>query len=264
MAESKPADLCALVEELADAPPLQGSARACARRVKTRESSSSDAPPIVPPPTHHPHRARAARTPMGSWIVFELARAAVPRAARAAAALHASANRSSHLAGRDHDPDRVAPELHAPPRAAGLLGALERRYGRNPDLATPAIRDFIEPLLRADFGIFRRRTGTWRRARRRATTRGCRAPSPRASRTATPRCGASSLNRGAFSRRRATGASACAGSPSVGWTPALTGDPATKPAGTSPGRRQPCGGWPLISRLRSAIDRTNKQRPPLL
>mmetsp|Transcript_2072 Transcript_2072/g.4700 ORF Transcript_2072/g.4700 Transcript_2072/m.4700 type:complete len:298 (+) Transcript_2072:52-945(+) len=87
---------------------------------------------------------------MGAWLLFEvlheLRRQGEPLPVKA----YFSAMRAPHLCGAEHDADQVAPVLH------DLSDELfwqhfERRYGKNPDLASKPIQAFVLPLLRADF-----------------------------------------------------------------------------------------------------------------
>eukprot|EP00928_Gymnodinium_smaydae_P020549 TRINITY_DN17940_c0_g1_i2.p2 TRINITY_DN17940_c0_g1~~TRINITY_DN17940_c0_g1_i2.p2 ORF type:complete len:167 (+),score=32.87 TRINITY_DN17940_c0_g1_i2:532-1032(+) len=66
--------------------------------------------------------------------------------------LYVSANRAPGLSGPGEDTDRASPTLHDLDAEAFWL-AFERRYGRNPDLASPAIRSHVLPALRNDFRL---------------------------------------------------------------------------------------------------------------
>jgi surfactin synthase thioesterase subunit len=89
---------------------------------------------------------------LGGWIAYaaaaELARCGPP--APQPAALIVSGVRSASLAGAAHDLDAT--------RMAGLppgafFAAMERRYGRNPELTDAGMRALVYPLLQADFRI---------------------------------------------------------------------------------------------------------------
>ena len=84
----------------------------------------------------------------GAWVAYELARA-LPTPP---IALYASANRAPQLAGPSHDPDPEGASLASLADEAEFWRRFEGRYGRNPDLQHPAVRRFVLPLLRADFG----------------------------------------------------------------------------------------------------------------
>jgi surfactin synthase thioesterase subunit len=66
--------------------------------------------------------------------------------------LYVSGNRAPHLSGPPHDPDRESPSIAELPEGE-FWACFERRYGANPDLASPHIRRYILPLLRADFQL---------------------------------------------------------------------------------------------------------------
>jgi len=66
--------------------------------------------------------------------------------------LYVSGYRAPHLAGTAQDPDKANPCI------SGLgshrfWAAFEGRYGVNPDLQADYIREFVEPTLKADFGL---------------------------------------------------------------------------------------------------------------
>lgn len=95
---------------------------------------------------------------LGAWMAFEVCaelyrRPGAPRPL----GLVVSGCRAPHLhRPEDHDVDSISPRL------AGLPGGtapgsfwdrFDARYGRNPDLASPSVKDYVEPLLRSDFEI---------------------------------------------------------------------------------------------------------------
>jgi medium-chain acyl-[acyl-carrier-protein] hydrolase len=82
----------------------------------------------------------------GAWLAFELARALPEQPL----ALYASANRAPALAAAAHDPDPLGARIAALPPAA-FWPRFEGRYGRNPELQSPAVRAFLHPILAADF-----------------------------------------------------------------------------------------------------------------
>jgi surfactin synthase thioesterase subunit len=89
---------------------------------------------------------------LGGWIAYaaaaELARRGPP--APQPAALIVSGVRSATLAGAAHDLD--ATRLAGLPPTA-FWAAMERRYGRNPELQDPGVRALVFPVLQADFRI---------------------------------------------------------------------------------------------------------------
>jgi surfactin synthase thioesterase subunit len=93
----------------------------------------------------------------GAWLAFELAlslRSGDAPCARAPLpeplCLYVSANRAPLLAAPAHDRDPLGPRIAALPPAA-FWARFEGRYGRNPELQSPAVRAFLHPLLAADF-----------------------------------------------------------------------------------------------------------------
>mmetsp|Transcript_23500 Transcript_23500/g.37715 ORF Transcript_23500/g.37715 Transcript_23500/m.37715 type:complete len:211 (-) Transcript_23500:405-1037(-) len=66
--------------------------------------------------------------------------------------LYVCGNRAPHLSGARNDPDQLSPSIAALPDDR-FWACFERRYGANPDLASPSIRAYILPLLRADFRL---------------------------------------------------------------------------------------------------------------
>ena len=86
----------------------------------------------------------------GAWVAYELAQERWRRGETVPEKVYVSGNRAPSLAGAEHDADALAPELHGL-RGGAFWAAFERRYGANPQLAVPAIRDFVEDLLLADF-----------------------------------------------------------------------------------------------------------------
>ena len=90
---------------------------------------------------------------MGSWIVFELAAKLKLRAAtRQPSLLIVSGMRPPHLSALEHDADTISPALSGLP-AAEFWRHFERRYGRHPDLQQAEMKQYVLPLLRADFAI---------------------------------------------------------------------------------------------------------------
>lgn len=84
---------------------------------------------------------------MGAWMAYEAARMVVARRLPLPAAVVVSGARGAQLA--DDDSDTV--ELGSLPTSESFWEHFERRYGKNPDLQSTMIRDYVEPLLRADF-----------------------------------------------------------------------------------------------------------------
>ena len=102
---------------------------------------------------------------MGAWVVYEMAREIRRRRRRGGGGgggggggaysalamprkLYVCGNRAPHLGGPANDPDLTSPSIAELP-ARDFWKAFERRYGANPDLASPGIRAYILPLLRA-------------------------------------------------------------------------------------------------------------------
>jgi surfactin synthase thioesterase subunit len=68
---------------------------------------------------------------MGAWVAFALAQELAARGLQLPLCLYVSGMRSATLAGMAHDVDGA--QMHTLP-AAEFWAAMERRYGRNPDL----------------------------------------------------------------------------------------------------------------------------------
>lgn len=65
-------------------------------------------------------------------------------------ALIVSGTRSPKLSGVEHDPDGVEMyKLDGPT----FWQIFEKRYGKNPDLADPSVREFFHPKLQQDFKL---------------------------------------------------------------------------------------------------------------
>lgn len=96
---------------------------------------------------------------MGAWLVYEVVKELKRRGEPLPKKVYVSSNRPPHKSGKEHDPDTVAPQLHD-------LGdevfwqEFERRYGVNPDLANPRVKQFVGPLLKADFKMLETYTPT--------------------------------------------------------------------------------------------------------
>lgn len=86
----------------------------------------------------------------GAWLAYEMVQELLRRKWPAPLKLYVSANRAPQLHGASHDPDQLQPEL-------GKLSSdrfwehFERRYGVNPDLQYPYIRDHVRGILQKDF-----------------------------------------------------------------------------------------------------------------
>ena len=89
---------------------------------------------------------------LGAWMAYEAAVRFADRGLPPAAVIVSGA-RAPHLAAPEFDADRETPALAGISSSADFWTAFERRYGRNPDLASAGIKSFVEPLLRADFNL---------------------------------------------------------------------------------------------------------------
>ena len=89
---------------------------------------------------------------LGAWIAHELLAELMRRHETPPLLLIVSGMRAPHLSAAEHDADRVAPTI-AHLDTPDFWSHFERRYGRNPDLADPLAREFVLPLLRADFEL---------------------------------------------------------------------------------------------------------------
>ena len=90
---------------------------------------------------------------LGAWMAYEVVHELELRGKPAPLALVVSGARAPQLCdARKHDADRTTPCLAALP-GAEFWTHFERRYGHNPDLAPASVKEYIEPLLRADFRL---------------------------------------------------------------------------------------------------------------
>jgi len=89
---------------------------------------------------------------MGAWLVYEVCKALQRRGEVLPVKAYVVCNRAPHLRGAENDPDLVAPLLGDLP-AEEFWQHLERRYGKNPDLKNEAIKNFVFPVLQADFNM---------------------------------------------------------------------------------------------------------------
>ena len=89
---------------------------------------------------------------LGAWIAYELLAELMRRHETPPLLLIVSGMRAPHLSAAEHDADRVAPTI-AHLDTPDFWSHFERRYGRNPDLSDPLAREFVLPLLRADFEL---------------------------------------------------------------------------------------------------------------
>lgn len=91
----------------------------------------------------------------GAWVAYEMYQELsrrLPRGWPLPVKVYISACRAPQLAGVDHDADKQHPtlgELSAP----AFWKAFEQRYGRNPDLKEPYVREFVGRTLQADFRL---------------------------------------------------------------------------------------------------------------
>ena len=87
-------------------------------------------------------------------VAFELCAAQMRSGGRLPSLLVVSGCRAPHLSALEHDNDTVQPAI-SKLAEDDFWTHFERRYGRNPDLAEPFVKQMVTPLLRADFGIVR-------------------------------------------------------------------------------------------------------------
>ncbi|KAJ1459025.1 Alpha/Beta hydrolase protein [Pelagophyceae sp. CCMP2097] len=88
---------------------------------------------------------------LGALMAFELC-VALEKGGLGPLCLIVSGSRPPQFAAPRHDQDLETPAM-AKLSSPRFWDAFERRYGANPDLQSSGIRNFIEPLLRADFGL---------------------------------------------------------------------------------------------------------------
>lgn len=90
---------------------------------------------------------------LGAWMAYEAARIVCARKLPKPKALVVSGARAAHLAAICNDADAAAPALASLPTSQLFWEHFERRYGKNPDLQSALVKDYVEPLLRADFRL---------------------------------------------------------------------------------------------------------------
>ena len=94
---------------------------------------------------------------LGAWMAFEVCNEIERRRGPKPLCLIVSGCRAPQLhEPLEHDADRVMPCLHDLPKGSGpgsFWEHFDRRYGKNPDLASDGVKDYVEPLLRSDFKI---------------------------------------------------------------------------------------------------------------
>merc|ERR1712232_1535396 len=89
---------------------------------------------------------------MGAWLAYELVHDLRRTGGPMPLKLYFSGMRAPHLCGPENDPDQIMPSLHAL-SSDEFWTHFERRYGKNPDLASAGIRNFVLPLLQSDFKL---------------------------------------------------------------------------------------------------------------
>ena len=94
---------------------------------------------------------------LGAWMAFEVCNELERRHGPKPLCLFVSGCRAPQLhEPMANDADRVAPCIAGLPAGSGpgsFWAHFERRYGKNPDLASDSIKEYVEPLLRSDFKI---------------------------------------------------------------------------------------------------------------
>jgi len=91
---------------------------------------------------------------LGAWMAYEVCVELEKRDGPRPLALVVSGARAPQLADPEqHDADRTQPRMADLPSRA-FWQHFERRYGKNPDLAHAAVKEYVEPLLKADFRLF--------------------------------------------------------------------------------------------------------------
>ena len=90
---------------------------------------------------------------LGAWMAYEVCVELGKRRGPQPVGLVVSGARAPQLADPGNDADRVQPRMADLPSRA-FWAHFERRYGHNPDLAHPAVKEHVEPLLKADFRLF--------------------------------------------------------------------------------------------------------------
>lgn len=86
---------------------------------------------------------------LGAWIAYEVAKVRQPLG------LVVSGARAAHLSHIESQ--QTLSDL---PNSQLFWEEFEKRYGKNPDLESAAIKDYVEPLLRADFAVLETYTPT--------------------------------------------------------------------------------------------------------
>ena len=89
---------------------------------------------------------------LGALVAYELVAEVLRKGVREPSLFIASGARAPHLAALEHDADVLQPAI-SELSDSEFWRHFERRYGRNPDLASPDIQAMVLPLLRIDFGI---------------------------------------------------------------------------------------------------------------
>lgn len=91
---------------------------------------------------------------LGAWMAYEVCVELERRGGPRPLALVVSGARAPQLAEPgEYDADRTQPRM-ADLSSRAFWANFERRYGCNPDLAHAAVKEYVEPLLKADFRLF--------------------------------------------------------------------------------------------------------------
>merc|ERR1711879_952563 len=89
----------------------------------------------------------------GAWFAYEMAlefKRREPSGWPQPLKLYVSGNRAPQFAAPENDPDRLCPVLHTL-SYQDFWEHFERRYGRNPDLQSDAVKNFAWGILQNDF-----------------------------------------------------------------------------------------------------------------
>lgn len=101
---------------------------------------------------------------LGAWMAFEVCNEILRRNGPRPLCLMVSGCRAPQLfEPKANDADRIMPCIADLPAGSGpgsFWEHFERRYGKNPDLSSDGVKEYVEPLLRSDFKILETYTPT--------------------------------------------------------------------------------------------------------